>query len=180
MESIQPEQAAVFLQIMLPAIKNEHRVTKKVIEAIPVDRGDYRPDPVSKSAFELAWHIAHAENRFYEAVVNGEFNFDRSERPESIRNSGDVARWYAEAFDKTFNRLTQLSGEQLAKIVDFRGLLQLPAVVYLRLGSSHSIHHRGQLSMYLRPMGAKVPSIYGESYDDAQARKAAQAQTSTA
>jgi uncharacterized damage-inducible protein DinB len=38
---------------------------------------------------------------------------------------------------------------------------------------NHTIHHRGQLSSYLRCMGAKVPSIYGESYDDAQARKAA-------
>ncbi len=177
---MQPEHAAVFLQIMLPAIKNEHRITKKVIETIPADRGDYRPDPISKSALELAWHIASAENRFYEAVVDGQFNFAGSERPESIRTSTDIARWYEETFDQNFNRLTQLSGEQLAKTVDFRGLLQLPAVVYLRLGSSHSIHHRGQLSTYLRPMGAKVPSIYGESYDDAQARKAAQAQMSTA
>ena len=40
---------------------------------------------------------------------------------------------------------------------------------------NHSIHHRGQLSSYLRCMGAKVPSIYGESYDDVQARTAAQA-----
>ena len=51
---------------------------------------------------------------------------------------------------------------------------QLPAVTYLNFVLHHSIHHRGQLSMYLRPMGAKVPSIYGESYDAAEARKAAQ------
>jgi uncharacterized damage-inducible protein DinB len=43
------------------------------------------------------------------------------------------------------------------------------------MGMHHTVHHRGQLSSYLRSMGAKVPSIYGESYDDAQARKAAQA-----
>jgi len=43
------------------------------------------------------------------------------------------------------------------------------------MGLHHTIHHRGQLSSYLRSMGAKVPSIYGESYDDAQARKSAQA-----
>jgi uncharacterized damage-inducible protein DinB len=45
--------------------------------------------------------------------------------------------------------------------------------VYLHTANIHSIHHRGQLSMYLRPMGAKVPAIYGESYDSAQARLAA-------
>jgi uncharacterized damage-inducible protein DinB len=53
-------------------------------------------------------------------------------------------------------------------------MFQQPAVMYLNLLMHHSVHHRGQLSMYLRPMGAKVPSIYGESYDAAQARKAAQ------
>lgn len=59
-------------------------------------------------------------------------------------------------------------------MVDFRGMFQQPAVLYLHLLMHHSIHHRGQLSTYLRPMGAKVPSIYGESYDAAQARMAAQ------
>jgi uncharacterized damage-inducible protein DinB len=43
--------------------------------------------------------------------------------------------------------------------------------MHLLSGMSHTIHHRGQLSQYLRPMGAKVPSIYGQSYDDAQAAK---------
>jgi uncharacterized damage-inducible protein DinB len=52
-------------------------------------------------------------------------------------------------------------------------MFQLPAVMYLSFILNHSIHHRGQLSMYLRPMGAKVPAIYGESYDSAEARKAA-------
>jgi len=63
----------------------------------------------------------------------------------------------------------------LLKIVDFRGMFQQPAVTYLSFVMHHSVHHRGQLSMYLRPMGAKVPAIYGESYDSAEARKAAQA-----
>ena len=58
-----------------------------------------------------------------------------------------------------------VSGEQLVKRIDFRGLFQFPAVIYIQVGLSHTVHHRGQLSMYLRPMGAKVPSIYGESYD---------------
>jgi len=46
-------------------------------------------------------------------------------------------------------------------------------VTFVMLGLHHTIHHRGQLSSYLRCMGVKVPSIYGESYDDTQARKAA-------
>jgi uncharacterized damage-inducible protein DinB len=52
-------------------------------------------------------------------------------------------------------------------------MFQLPAVMYLNFILHHTVHHRGQLSTYLRPMGAKVPAIYGESYDSTEARKAA-------
>ncbi|MBV9679345.1 MAG: hypothetical protein JO185_23615 [Acidobacteriaceae bacterium] len=83
-----------------------------------------------------------------------------------------MTNWYADNFQAHFEELTKLSNDQLLKIVDFRGMVQLPAVMYLGFLLHHSIHHRGQLSMYLRPAGAKVPAIYGESYDSAEARKA--------
>ena len=47
--------------------------------------------------------------------------------------------------------------------------------MFLVSGLSHTIHHRGQLSSYLRSMGAKVPAIYGESYDSAAAKSASPA-----
>ncbi len=174
MQSLQPEQATFLLQMALPSMKNEHRLTLKVIEAIPAGKGDYRPDPASYTAMDLAWHIVEAESFFMSAVAAGEFN-PGGTRPESIRTPADVSAWYAKSFQTNFDNLTKLSGEQLSKILDFRGIFQLPAVTYLQFALNHSIHHRGQLSAYLRPMGAKVPSIYGESYDDAQQRKAAQA-----
>jgi uncharacterized damage-inducible protein DinB len=180
MQPLQPEQATFLLQMALPALKNEHCVTRKIIEAVPADKGDYRPDAVSKSALDLAWHIASAENFFMHAVAAGEFNPTGGKRPDTIRSAADVAAWYGEAFQTNFDRLTNLSSEQLLKILDFRGIFQYPAVLYLQFAINHSIHHRGQLSVYLRPMGVKVPSIYGESYDDEQARKAARAQVGTA
>ena len=71
--------------------------------------------------------------------------------------------------------MNPITPEQAAKIVDFRGAFQLPAVAFLDFSLRHAIHHRGQLSTYLRAMGGKVPAIYGESYDSEQAKKAAQA-----
>ena len=175
MQSIQPEQADFLLQgVYLPGLKNEQRITKSVIEAIPLDKGDYRPDEISKSALDLAWHIAATEMRFMDAVAAGAFDFSPRPRPDSVNTSKDLAAWYTENFQPRFEKLTTLSREQLLKIVDFRGMFQLPAVSYLGFLLHHSIHHRGQLSMYLRPMGAKVPSIYGESYDATEARKAAE------
>ena len=175
MNQLSSDQATFLLQgIYLPGLKNEHRLTKNVIEAIPVNKGDYRPDDISMSALGMAWHIVSAENRFIDAVLNGAFDLSPDPMPESIKNSKDLAAMYSEGFESRVAKLEKLTDEQLLKIVDFRSVFQLPAVMYLGFILHHSVHHRGQLSMYLRPMGAKVPSIYGESYDAAEARKAAQ------
>lgn len=177
-QPLQPDQATFLLHaVFLPAVEREQPVTRKVIEAIPIDKGDYRPDSVSKTALELAWHIAASEKRFLNGIADGEFNFSPIPRPETVRNSADIARWYGEMFQEVHGRLKSMSGAQLARMMDFRGMFQLPAVAFLQTYLHHSVHHRGQLSTYLRPMGGKVPSIYGESYDSAEARKAAEAKT---
>jgi uncharacterized damage-inducible protein DinB len=75
-------------------------------------------------------------------------------------------------------RLQALSGEELARFIDFRGLFQMPAVAFVQIGLNHTIHHRGQLSVHLRAMGAQCPSIYGETYEIAQAKLAREAKPS--
>jgi uncharacterized damage-inducible protein DinB len=170
------EQATTILQsVGLPSLNAEHPVTKRVIAAIPDDQVEYRPDQIVKSAIDLAWHIVTAEVRFMNAVTAGAFDLTPLPRPDRVRTADAVNHWYEESFDDAFQRLKATSGEQLIKPVDFRGIFKFPAVVYVQLGLNHSIHHRGQLSMYLRPMGAKVPSIYGESFDAREARERAQA-----
>ena len=176
--TLQPEQASfLFNAVFLQSLEREHPCTRRVIEAIPNTTGDYRPDPNAKSALELAWHIAAAEKRFLEGIANGGFNFDPMPRPESVKTSADIARWYEDTYQAVLARLKSMSGEQLTKTVDFRGMMQMPAVLYFQLAINHTVHHRGQLSTYLRPMGGKVPAIYGESYDSAEARKAAEAKS---
>jgi uncharacterized damage-inducible protein DinB len=173
MPTLQPEQATFLLHATLPALKREHPTTKKVIEAIPLDTGDYRPEPAARSALELAWHIVAAEHRFLGGVADGVFDFTPNHRSEAVRTSADIAKWYEESFAKNVARIEAMSGAELAKEIDFRGMFQLSAVMYLTFSNNHSIHHRGQLCAYLRPMGGKVPAIYGESYDSAEAKKAA-------
>ena len=104
---------------------------------------------------ELAWHIAATEMRFLDAVAAGGFDFTPMPRPESIRNSAGLVAWYTPNFASHLDKLSKLSNEQLLKVVDFRGVFQLPAVMYLNFVLHHTVHHRGQLSTYLRPMGAK-------------------------
>jgi uncharacterized damage-inducible protein DinB len=172
MQPTTTEQALFLLNYTLPTVQNEHRATRAVIEAIPESRNDYRPDPNSKTAMELAWHIAAAEHRFYSGIVAGAFDFAPNHRPGHVTNGPQIGQWLGESFARNLEKLSTMSGDQLLKAIDFRGMFQLPAVAYLNFSLNHTIHHRGQLSTYLRAMGGKVPSIYGESYDSALAKAA--------
>jgi uncharacterized damage-inducible protein DinB len=159
------EQAQAFTLYTLADFDYEFDTTKRVIGAIPAGQESYTPDAKSMTALNLAWHIASAELFFYNSVCAGQFQSGESSRPESIRNAQDVVAWYEANIPQAVERVKGLPGEALAKVIDFFGMMQAPGVVYLTLNRKHCVHHRGQLSTYLRPMGAKVPGIYGPSAD---------------
>lgn len=163
--NLNPDQAKAIAEYTLADFENERAATKRVIGAIPAATQNYTPDAKSMTALDLAWHTASAELFFLNAVSEGKFSHGEHNRPENIRNAQDVLIWYEQNVPPALNRAKGLSGEQLAKSVDFFGMMQAPAVWYLTLMVKHGSHHRGQLSAYLRPMGAKVPSIYGPSAD---------------
>jgi uncharacterized damage-inducible protein DinB len=165
MPGLTPDMAKGALHMALAAIKKEHGTTSSVIAAIPANGGDYRPEPAARTALEIAWHIVASEHRFFSAVAKGIFDFTANPKPDSLKTGADIAKYYDELLPKDHAALTELNGEHLVKKMDFRGMVEMPAVAFLDLGLRHSIHHRGQLSVYLRPAGGKVPAIYGESYD---------------
>lgn len=162
---MQPDQSNTILQFLVGSAEREHSTTVRVLSAIPADKSDYTPDPRSKTALDLAWHIASSEQFFMSGVINGEFPKGSVERPESVRMPEDIVAWYREQFAANIAKVKAVSPADSARIVNFFDLFQMPAVGFLQLMINHSVHHRGQLSAYLRPMGAKVPSIYGPSGD---------------
>ena len=83
-----------------------------------------------------------------------------------MKTPADIVAWYEAQSAANHARLKALSGEDLTRTVMFHGGVGMPAIAFLQLMLTHSAHHRGQLSAYLRPMGAKVPSIYGPSADE--------------
>ena len=166
MSSLTADQAAFMLHALgLPAVKAEHSMTSAVIAAIPPERAGYRPHADSRSALDLAWHIVSAEIKYLDAIAAGVFPHDLRPVPDNVRGPSDVLAWYTERFDPAVRRLETIGGDELLRMVDFYGLRTFPAIGLLQLILNHTIHHRGQLSTYLRPMGAKVPSLYGPSYD---------------
>jgi uncharacterized damage-inducible protein DinB len=169
------DQAHLFVHtVLLGVLKNESRTTKAVLAAVPPANLDYRPDSCARSAGELLRHIASADIFFLKSVIDGVFVPGSVRVPENVTMPEKVAEWYGSEYAKNFDAVSSLSGEQLIKIVDFRGLFQRPAFTFLQTGLLHAVHHRGQLSSYLRPMCGKVPAIYGESFDSAEAKKSAQ------
>jgi uncharacterized damage-inducible protein DinB len=165
-----PEQATFLLnEVYLPQIRNEHQTTRRVIAAIPAEQSGYRPSPKCMSALELAWHMVSAEPFFMNGIVAGKYEPGGGTKPESVTTPADVLQWDDEHFEKAVAHLSAVKPEDLVRPIDFFGFMTFPAIQYATLMCSHSIHHRGQLSSYLRPMGAKVPRIYGPSGDEPMA-----------
>ncbi len=164
--TLTPEHAIASRDGMLADLENEMEITAKVIAAVPEDRArQYRPDPKARTAWELAWHIVSSEIQMLEETAEMKFSMEPRYPTEPPTIAGMVA-WYKEHFPPAAAKVRQLSGQQLVTPVDFYGAFKFPDFLYISFVSKHSIHHRGQLSTYLRPMGSKVPSIYGGSADE--------------
>jgi uncharacterized damage-inducible protein DinB len=162
--SLTPDAAKIILDYTLADYEEERATTRRVIEAVPDSQEGYAPNEKCMTSLDLAWHIASSELFFINGASDGKFGAG-PKRPDDIRNAMDVIAWYDENVPHAVARARGLTGEQAAQVIDFFGFMQLPAVGYLTFMVKHSVHHRGQLSAYLRPMGAKVPGIYGPSGD---------------
>ncbi len=165
MTAMTPEQAQYLRDFLLSGIENEFELTKRVLAAIPDDRADYRPDPKSRTAGELAWHIVSCELYFLEGLAAGSFA-GGDDPPNPTQNVAELMALYDSGFKAGIEKVRQLGGEQLAAPLNAFNVFNYPAVIYLTFLQNHTVHHRGQLSAYLRPMGAPVPAIYGPSGDE--------------
>ena len=115
---------------------------------------------------ELAWHLVSSEQFFMGGVLAGKYERGGGAKPDTIKTPADALAWDEQNFEATVAKLAGMAPDDLIRPVDFFGFMTLPGIMYLGLMCSHSVHHRGQLSAYLRPMGGKVPGIYGPSADD--------------
>jgi uncharacterized damage-inducible protein DinB len=159
-----PDQAYGVAQFLIPRLEDEAKATARILAAVPDDQADYKPHEKNMSAGELVGHIAFVEIFFLEGIINGLFvDPDDSAMPKM--KPSEVVALYNQKIPQLLEQLKTLTGEQLAKQIQFY-MFDLPAAAYLNFAQVHSIHHRGQLSVYLRPMGVKVPAIYGGSADE--------------
>ena len=164
----QPQHARAVADAMSALWEGEFPATVRVLSAVNDGQRAYRPDPKSRSAWELVTHIATSDLWFMECIERGEFQFDADAtraREAGFARVGDVVEWYGAEFPAALARLRALSDEQLAQPVDFFGMMRMSRAAWIGFANNHCVHHRGQLSTHLRSMGAKVPDIYGPSGD---------------
>jgi uncharacterized damage-inducible protein DinB len=163
-QGMTPEFALGYRQLMLDGVTRELEITKKVLAAIPDDKSGFRPDPQARTAWELAWHLANTDVQFLTGIAD--LNFKMQSPEQNPKTVSELVAWYDSNFKSASARVAALSAEQLLTPVNFMGAFNFPSVLYLGFLNNHSIHHRGELATYLRPMGSKVPAIYGGSFDE--------------
>jgi len=160
-----PTEAKSVANMLIEGLEREQEITRKVIAALPEGQLEFKLGEKGRTARELAWHLIASEAWFAEGAAAGDYSLPEKPMPEGIGAAGMVALYEKEQ-PARIAKLKQLPGEKLAQVVSFFGVMQMPNVMYLGFWNSHSIHHRGQLSTYLRAMNAHVPSIYGGSADE--------------
>ena len=158
------EQAQFLRDHSCQSWTNEAETTKSVIGAMTAGQESYKPSDRCMSAIDLAFHIASADVWFLNSIADGAFG-PPAEGGEKPKTAEAVIAYYDANLPKALDRIKALSPEKAAANIDFFGMMQMPAASFVDFALRHSVHHRGQLSSYLRPMGGKVPSIYGPSGD---------------
>ena len=157
------DQAKAIAEVIGQGLQGEWMHTYKAINAVPDAKKDYKPETNSRSAWELAKHIAMCDVGFLHAVAANSFSVFPAK--SSAQTIPELADWYKHEMAKALERVLALDGNHLSQPVEAFGM-KLPSVNYLMFCNNHMIHHRGQLTTYLRPMGGKVPAMYGESFDE--------------
>ena len=169
-----PNEAKTVANFLLADFAYETQTTLRVLAAVPTTHLDYRPDEKAKTGLGLVRHIVLEDEWILNSIAAGVFNPppDDSDACGIMTPADGVAR-YQQRIPAAIERVRALSGEQLLNQLDLLGIIQMPALNLLAMAAKHSVHHRGQLSTYLRSMGGSVPGIYGPSADTREAAAAA-------
>ncbi len=138
----------------------------RVMKAVPPDKAAYRPHPRSTSAGDLVWLLASELRDACELIDRGEVNYVA--RPAlTVAESIAAYEKHAAELERRIAKVDAAAWDNKARfLVDGKVAWEASLGDMLFGFLFDAIHHRGQLSSYLRPMGAKVPSIYGPSADE--------------
>jgi uncharacterized damage-inducible protein DinB len=157
------DEKALFLKFW----EKEAPATRAVLSRIPEGRSDYRADPKARNAREIAWLMVREEILLADGLEKGVLEWVELPTPATVKEILDT---YDRHHGDVTKRLNGIEADLWARTVPFtfQGQEIMKASGYESAWGFlfDLIHHRGQLSTYLRPMGSTVPQIYGPSADE--------------
>jgi uncharacterized damage-inducible protein DinB len=147
--------------------KAERPAFVKVLKAVPQERCDYRPEPKARTAGELAWLFAQSEGALVRLLDTGTIEWSETKPPAALDAIVAAYEANAAAVNERIAKLDEAGWEKKGRFLMGDAPAWEDTTANFVWGFLFDlVHHRGQLTTYLRPMGGKVPSIYGPSADD--------------
>ncbi|HVM89290.1 MAG TPA: DinB family protein [Puia sp.] len=153
-------------------LKSESAATRKILEKVPLEKADWKPHQKSMSVGRLATHIADTAHWIYTILEADEYDFGGAPyKPRVAASTEELLQILNENISRSITALEKAADEELEKSWTVkRGELivfSMSKKVAIRCwGFNHTIHHRGQLSVYLRLLDIPVPGMYGPSADE--------------
>ena len=158
-------------QALFQEFAQEATITRRVLDRVPEETLDWRPHPVSMSLGTLALHIARSPGFFIQWIAVDAVDLTDAPRSEA-RSRTEILQAHQASVEAVVGALRSAGEQGLLGSSTLRKngatFMTMPKLAIVRtLVINHSIHHRGQLSLYLRLLGVPVPAIYGASADEA-------------
>jgi Uncharacterized protein conserved in bacteria len=155
-------------------LQHEAATTRRVLERIPEDKFDWKPHEKSLTMRALAVHVAEMTDWAIETVTKTELDFAVTEyKPYEPKTNAELLEYFDKQIAHAIEVLKNIPDEAMMEPWTLRNgetvYFTMPRVQVLRIMVfNHIVHHRGQLSVYLRLNDIPVPSIYGPSADEGQ------------
>jgi len=156
----------------LSELKQEAVTTRKVLEVVPLEKGDWKPHVKNFSLLQLAAHVAELPNYLYMTISRDELDFAKTDyKPSVPASTKELLSIFEKNLKNAEEALQNCSDDEMKKNWTMRSgdtiFFSSPKVSVIRgLCLNHLIHHRAQLGMYLRLLDVPVPGSYGPTADD--------------
>ncbi len=159
-------------QKFLQELKQEAESTRKLLERVPLEKGDWKPHEKSMPLNRLAGHVAENFEWIADTINSDELDFAKIPfEPFMPKTTEELMKFFNESKSKAEKALASCSDEEMMKNWTMRNgeeiYFSMPRVAVIRCFCiNHMIHHRGQLTVYLRFLNVPLPGIYGPSADE--------------
>lgn len=153
-------------------MRQEAKTTRRLLERVPEASFDWKPHEKSMTLGRLAGHVAELPELIIPALLQPEFDFGSGDfKPFAAKNSAELLEKFDRTIDAAAGLLEKQPDDKMGEPWKLRSgdhvLFEMPRGLVVRfVGLNHVIHHRGQLSVYLRMLDVPLPSIYGPSADE--------------